>query len=184
MASVRRIDWLSVEDYLVAEEVAEVRHEYVAGAVYAMVGATARHNRIAVRLASRLESHLAGSPCQTFISDMKVCAADAFYYPDVIVTCQPVAPEAVYLTEPVLIAEVLSESTEGRDRLEKWAAYRALPSLREYVLIAQDRPAVEVYRRNEEGWDQISLDSGETMELVSLDLEVPLDELYAGLPTA
>jgi len=181
MASVRKIDWLSVEDYLVAEEVAEVRHEYVAGAVYAMVGATARHNRIAVRLASRLESHLAGSPCQTFISDMKVRAADAFYYPDVVVTLQPVAPEAIYLTEPALIVEVLSESTEGRDRLEKWTAYRALPSLREYVLIAQDRPAIEVYRRSEDGWDQISLGAGEVIELTSIDTKLRLEELYTGL---
>lgn len=184
MASVRRIELISVEDYLAGEQTAEVRHEYAAGAVYAMVGATARHNRIALRLATRLEAHLGGSQCQTFVSDMKVMAADVFYYPDVVVTCQPVAPEAVYLTEPALIVEVLSESTEGRDRLEKWTAYRALPSLREYVLIAQDRPAVEVYRRNEEGWDQISLEIGEIIEFTSVAFMLPLDELYAGSPAS
>src|SRR5680860_720037 len=138
MASVRKIEWLSVEDYLAGEQAAKARHQYIDGAICAMDSATARHNRIAVRLASRLESHLAGSPCQTFTSDMKIRTADAFYYPDVVVTRQPVAPEAVYLNEPVLIVEVLSESTEARDRLEKWIAYRALPSLSEYVLIAQD----------------------------------------------
>ncbi|MBA2491003.1 MAG: Uma2 family endonuclease [Gammaproteobacteria bacterium] len=182
MASVRNIEWLGVEDYLVGEQAAEVRHEYVAGAVYAMVGSTARHNLLALGLAARLHAHLSGSPCKTFISDMKVRSADAFYYPDVVVTCQPVAPNAVYLTEPTLIVEVLSESTEARDRLEKWTAYRALPSLSEYVLIAQDRPAVEVYRRSENGWNQISLGAGETVELASVAFEVSLDELYAGLP--
>lgn len=173
---------MSVEDYLAGEQAAETRHEYVAGAVYAMVGGTARHNRIALRLALRLESHLADSRCRTFMSDMKVQAAGAFYYPDVVVSCQPVAPEAVYLTEPALIVEVLSESTEARDRLEKWTAYRTLPSLREYVLLAQDRPAVEVYRRSAEGWDLIRLDAGETVALASINVEVSLDELYADLP--
>jgi len=126
MASVRNIEWLGVEDYLVGEQAAEVRHEYVAGAVYAMVGSTARHNLLALGLAARLHAHLSGSPCKTFISDMKVRSADAFYYPDVVVTCQPVAPDAVYLTEPTMIVEVLSESTDARDRLEKWTAYRAV----------------------------------------------------------
>ncbi|MBA2410909.1 MAG: Uma2 family endonuclease [Gammaproteobacteria bacterium] len=126
MASVRRIEWLSVEDYLVGEQAAEVRHEYVAGAVYAMGGSTARHNLLALGLAARVHAHLSGSPCETFISDIKVRSADAFYYPDVVVTCQPVAPDAVYLTEPTMIVEVLSESTDARDRLEKWTAYRAV----------------------------------------------------------
>jgi Uma2 family endonuclease len=181
MASVRRIEWLSVEDYLAGEQVATVRHEYVAGSVYAMVGSTVRHNLLAVGLASRLYAHLSDSPCRTFVSDMKVRVADVFYYPDVVVTCRPVAPTAVYLTEPALIAEVLSESTEGRDRLEKWTAYRTLPSLREYVLIAQDGPAVEIFRRAPDGWDQISLGLGEVIDLAAVDLKFPLDELYAGL---
>jgi Uma2 family endonuclease len=182
MASVRRIEWLSIEDYLAREQGATIRHEYVAGAVYAMAGATARHNRLALRLAARLDAHLSGSQCQTFVSDMKVRTEDTFYYPDVVVICQPVAPEAVYLTDPLLIVEVLSEATEGRDRLEKWTAYRALPSLREYVLVAQDRPAVEIYRRTQEGWDQISLTCGEIIEFAAVDLKLALDELYAGLP--
>lgn len=184
MASVRRIARLSIEDYLAGERAAETRHEYVDGAVYAMVGATARHNRLALRLATRLEAHLSGSSCQTFVSDMKVQVAEIFYYPDVVVTCRPVTGAAVYLTEPALIVEVLSESTEGRDRLEKWTAYRTLSSLSEYVLIAQDRPAVEVYRRAQEGWDQISFGAGEVIELTSVGFELELDELYAGLPAS
>jgi Uma2 family endonuclease len=177
--SVRKFEWLSVEDYLTGEAVANVRHEYVAGSVYAMVGATARHNRIAGALFARLNTHLGGSGCEVFISDMKVRAGEAFYYPDLVVTCEPVAPEAVYLTAPTLSVEVLSESTEGRDRLEKWAAFRTLPSLREYVLIAQDRVALEISRRSAEGWDQFAFEGAEEVELASVGLQFPLQELYA-----
>jgi Uma2 family endonuclease len=182
MAFVRRIEWISVEDYLAGEREADTRHEYVDGAVYAMVGGTARHNLIAINIVSALRAHLKDSPCRVFMSDVKVHATGAFYYPDVAVTCRPIDGNAVYLDEPVLIAEVLSESTEGRDRLEKWAAYRSLVSLHEYVLVAQDRPAVEIYRRARGGWDQINLESGELIELASVRVELPLDELYAGLP--
>lgn len=180
MASKQKLQTLSKAEYLAGELHSEVRHEYVAGCVYAMVGGTARHNRIALKLALRLESHL-GKGCSTFISDMKVRAGAAFYYPDVVVTCQPIAPDALYVEEPSFIAEVLSESTEARDRLEKWIAYRTLESLREYVLIAQDRPAVEVYRRTARGWDQLSFGPDEELELVSVDLHVPMREIYAEL---
>lgn len=179
MGSVSRIETIGVDEYLAGEEFAEVRHEYVAGSVYAMVGATARHNRIARRLCTMLDRKLAGSPCEAFISDMKVRAGDAFYYPDVVVDCSSPDPEATYLTSPVLIAEVLSESTEGRDRLEKWAAYRGLPGLREYVLVAQDRPSLEVLRRADDGWDRFLFEEDDRVAFASVQLDFPLRALYA-----
>ena len=182
MGSVRKLESLTVEQYFGVEAEADVRHEYVDGAIYAMVGATARHNRIALALAGHLNRHLEGSGCQTFISDMKVRAAAAFYYPDVVVTCAPIEPEAVYLTEPKLVIEVLSESTEGRDRLEKWAAYRTLNSLEEYVLVAQDRRAIDVYRRFKDGWKQVGFESEEELELDSVNLRLPMADIYADLP--
>lgn len=181
MPSVHKLQTLSEADYLAGELQSEVRHEYVAGSVYAMVGGTARHNLISLTLAARLREHLAGTGCRTFMSDMKVRAGAVYYYPDVIVTCQQMPSEALYVTEPRLIAEVLSDSTEGRDRLEKWIAYRALESLRDYVLVAQSKPAVDVYRRTQEGWDQLSFGPDEDLELASLELRLPMRELYAEL---
>lgn len=182
MTSVRKPEWISVEDYLAGEALAEVRHEYVAGQVYAMVGSTLRHNSIAGSLFARIKAHLAGSGCRAFMSDVKVRCEHAFYYPDVVVTCAPVDPAAVYLTEPQLIIEVLSESTERHDRLEKGPAYRALPSLREYALVAQDRPALELYRRREGDWDCLIFEDADTVELASVKLSFPLPDLYADLP--
>jgi Uma2 family endonuclease len=182
MSSVRTLKRLSTEDYLANEERAEVRHEYVDGFVQAMVGCTARHNLIASAMLSNVRAHLKGSECRVFMSDMKVRAGNAFYYPDVVVSCRPIAPKAVYLSEPVLIVEVLSETTEARDRLEKWIAYRSLASLREYVLLAQDRPAIDVYRRTQDGWVEINFGEAEDLELTSIELKLPLSELYAELP--
>ena len=178
MSTARQLESLTAEQYLDIETRADIRHDYVDGTVYAMVGATARHNRIAGNLYSAIRAHLAGSGCQTFISDMKVRAATAFYYPDVVVTCAPIAPDAVYLNEPTLIVEVLSESTEGRDRLEKWAAYRTLSSLEEYVLVAQDRCEIDVHRRSDDGWTRISSGPEDELELDSVNLRLPMAAVY------
>jgi len=178
MSSVRKIEWLSPEDYLVEETNSEVRHQYVGGATGRMTNDTARHNRVVGNLFSIIKKTLEHSDCQTFISDMKVRAASAFYYPDVVVTCEPLAPEAVYLDKPKLIIEVLSKSTEGRDRLEKWTAYRTLEPLQEYVLVAQGRHEIDVYRRTSDGWKQISFGADETLELECIGLEIPMAEIY------
>ncbi|MDN5870444.1 MAG: Uma2 family endonuclease [Nitrococcus sp.] len=143
-----------------------------------MVGASARHNRSTGALFAQLNAHLAGSGCEAFVTDMKVRVDDAFYYADVVVTCTSVESEAVYLTEPVLVVEVLSESTEARDRLEKWIAYRSLPTVREYVLITKDRPLLEAFRRAGDGWEQAVFEAEDTVELVSVGLTFPVQDLY------
>lgn len=123
MPKTRRNVTLSPEEYLRGEQVSDIRHEYESGHAYAMVGASEAHNRIALNLAAALNTHLRGGPCRAFISDMKVRVRDAFYYPDILVTCDRADSEEYYKTLPVLIAEVLSASTIDRDSLAKRIAY-------------------------------------------------------------
>jgi len=144
--------YTSVAEYLAREKDNPVRHEYVDGQVYAMAGASDRHNRLALNLASRLNDHLNGGPCEVFIADMKVIVDPlVYYYPDVVVACDPPGGDPYVRTQPHLIIEVVSPSTERIDRHEKWFAYRRVPSLLEYVLVLQDRMQVEVYRLQRDG---------------------------------
>jgi Uma2 family endonuclease len=177
---------LTEADYLALEESSDLRHEYVAGEVYAMTGGSQRHNRIALNIASRLLAALSGRPCQVFMSDVKLHVArdTAYYYPDVMVTCgapATAATEAVVVTDPVVVVEVLSPGTEAIDRREKLAAYRSLPSVMEYVLVSQERMMVEIYRRQgEAGWLYLSGKAGDTLTLESLQVGMPVIDLYAG----
>lgn len=180
-----RIEYYSEADYLAAEEMAPVRHEYVAGEVFAMAGASKAHGTLALNAAIRLRQHLRGKPCGVWMADMKVrVAADsAYYYPDVVVTCNrldlgPDAPKN-YLEAPKLVLEVLSDSTESVDRREKLLSYRRLPSLEEYVLVDQNQQWVEVYRRVNGIWTQEVHGPNETVHLVSVDLHLPMADLYA-----
>lgn len=176
---------LTEAEYLAFEETASVRHEYLAGEAYAMAGGSLRHNRIALNTASLLLARLSGRPCQVFLSDVKLRVArdSAYYYPDVMATCAPqaVADQSLVVTEAVLVVEVLSPATETIDRREKLAAYRRLPSLQEYALIAQDSQQVEIYRRQRDGdWLYIAYARGDPVEFASLGVTVPLADLYVG----
>lgn len=173
-----RVHPLNAEEYLEGELHSEVKHELVGGQAYAMVGASNIHNLIAGAVFAALRQHLKGSPCRTFMSDMKVRQGDNFYYPDLVVTCQPATGIYYYVTDPVLIAEVLSPTTERQDRLEKRLAYQHLPTLREYVLIAQDKIQAEVHRRIEDGWEIERYSEGDKLRFDSVDLTLPLSEIY------
>lgn len=144
---------LTPAEYLAWEAEQDERHEYIRGEVYAMAGGTLAHNAATLAIGATLRQHLKGTPCRVFVSDVKVRieASDAHFYPDVVVTCaaQDVAdPKALLLREPLLIVEVLSPSTAAFDRGGKFAHYRLLPSLQEYVLIDPDTAQVDVFRRN------------------------------------
>lgn len=172
---------LTVAEYLESEKAGAVRHEYLAGQVYAMAGASATHNLLAGNLFSRLRGHLRGRDCQVFISDMKVRieAIDTFYYPDVVVTCDPQDQDEYFKTQPCLIVEVISPSTAIIDRREKLLAYQKLTSLREYVLVAQDEMKVEVYRRDQGGhWWLETIGLEDELRLESVDLKMPMSEVY------
>ena len=181
MSSLMPMPHLTVEDYLDGEKTSQVRHEYVAGQVYAMAGSSARHNGIALNLATRLRPHLRGGMCRVFMSDVKarIEALDLFYYPDVMVSCDPEDRNDYFRSRPCLIVEVTSPSTESIDRREKLHAYQTLDSLREYVLLAQDEVKAHVYRRDDHGnwWVQTFTEADE-LRMESVGLNIPLLELY------
>ncbi len=147
------IQYIGSEEYLLAEQSRDIRHEYVAGELFAMAGAGEVHNRIAGNLFFHIRSATRGTPCGVFISDMKVRVEshDAFYYPDVLLTCDPEDGASLYKSAPCFIAEVLSPSTEIIDRREKLIAYRTLDALRYYLLVSQTSRRVECYEREESG---------------------------------
>ena len=155
--SIQPKPYYRFEDYLATErESIDAKHEYVAGQVFAMAGASYNHNLITANLIRRLGNQLEARPCTVLGNDMRlrVETADACAYPDVMVLCDKPAfhdERRDVLTNATLIAEVLSPSTEGYDRGGKFAIYRGLASLRQYVLIAQDRLAVDVFTRQKDG---------------------------------
>ena len=171
---------LSVDDYLAAEDGAEIRHEYIDGELYAMTGASDRHGLITLNLGAFLRPLLRGTPCQLFANDMKVrlriADQEIFYYPDLLLSCDPDDRETYYRRHPCLLVEVLSDSTARLDRREKFLAYQTIPSLQEYLLIEQDRRAVDIHRRAH-GWALERITEG-GVRLECLDVEVSLETLY------
>ncbi len=174
---------VSVEDYLAGEETAKVRHEYVAGVVYAMSGGTINHNLISGNVFGALFNSLRGKPCRPFNSDMKVHIQDAgrsyFYYPDVSVVCKSNPATDVYQDAPDVIVEVLSRSTRRLDDGEKRDAYLTLPSLEAYLLIEQDEPAVKLYRRSGDEFEiEVYAGLESSIRLSSIGVELPLADIY------
>lgn len=171
---------LSVAAYLAGERDGAVRHEYVSGQAYAMAGASARHNRIAGNIFARLNDHLDGAECEPFISDMKIrVAPDLFYYPDVVVTCDPPGGDPYFRTAPRLIIEVLSPTTERIDRHEKLAAYQNCPNVEEYALVSQEGMMIEMHRRSSGGWwTEIYIAPEEACAFASVGLTLRLSDIY------
>jgi Uma2 family endonuclease len=178
---------LSADEYLQLEAESPAKHEYIDGEAYAMAGASDVHVTIALNLATLLRSHVRGTGCRVYISDMKarIESRNRFYYPDVMVTCDPVDSETLdYKRFPKLIVEVLSDSTEAFDRGDKFADYQTLESLQEYVLISTRYQRVDCYRRNEAGlWVlQFHVPEGKTFYLESIDFTDTLTALYEDTP--
>jgi Uma2 family endonuclease len=177
MSVPRKLQRLSVTEYLEAEKDSPVRHEFIDGQIYAMAGASDRHNRIAGNFYNRLDDHLGDGRCEPFISDMKVWVSETvFYYPDIVVACDGPGADAYYRKQPRLIIEVSSPSTERIDRSEKLLAYKHVKSLKEYVIVSQDRVHIEVCRRgrgNRWTWEVLTkLDDELRLESVGLTLTV------------
>ncbi|MEL7244520.1 MAG: Uma2 family endonuclease [Cyanobacteria bacterium J06573_2] len=177
------INFLTVEEYFNLEQTSEIRHEYVDGEVFAMAGASEEHNFITGNIYNLLRSHLRGTPCRTFASDMKVKVkvqkADIFYYPDVLVTCDPNDNERYFKTSPKLIVEVLSNSTKTIDKREKRLNYQNIESLEKYVLIYQDEIKVEIYRKDSQGnWLIQTLAKEDKLHLNSIDLTLTMADIY------
>ncbi|MDS4040880.1 MAG: Uma2 family endonuclease [Candidatus Competibacter sp.] len=171
-------------DYLEWEQRQPERHEYVRGEVFAMAGTTDRHNEISLNFATLLRQHLRGTPCRVFMADVKVRveAADCGFYPDLQVTCaESDRADRLVKRFPVLVVEVLSDSTASYDLGDKFAAYQQLDSLREYVLVDQERIRVQVYRRRDGQWWVDSVGPGGRLSLESVGLECPVGVLYEDL---
>jgi Uma2 family endonuclease len=174
---------ITVNDYLQGEASAECKHEYLNGEVWAMVGATDAHVTIAMNLGLLLKRSLKGTPCRAYISDMKVNVekANAFFYPDILVTCNPKDRDApLFKQHPIFIAEVLSPSTEAFDRGQKFSTYRQLESLHTYWLIDSQKMSVDGYTRMDNNeWLLHGYEyADEIIRIPSLDLEWPLQLLY------
>jgi len=150
-------EYMSLEDYFKLEETSGIKHEYYQGAVYAMTGASADHNLITMAVGRHLDIQLDGKPCRPFSGDfrLKIEAVNLYTYPDLSVICGEIrfadGRQDTFLNPAVLI-EVLSDSTEAYDRSKKAEFYRTIPSLQEYLWIAQDRPHVERYQRQGRQW--------------------------------
>ena len=175
---------ISVDEYLSGETVSEIRHEYIAGDVYAMVGGSEAHNLISLNVASLLHQHLKGKGCRVFMSDMKTQiktqSQETYYYPDIQVSCHAKDTAKFFKSHPNLIIEVLSDSTERFDRAEKFSDYRKLESLQEYILIAQDCQRVEVYRKTK-NWDLSLYKANDCFYLDSINLELDLTSIYENI---
>lgn len=189
MAMPSKLVHISIAEYLAREEQATGKHEYVDGRIFAMSGSTRRHNLIAARLLQRARSAAdERTACQVFGSDMKLlmAARNSIYYPDLTVSCDPSDCVELYLTRPCFIVEVLSPSTASIDRREKRMSYQTLESLREYVIIDQDRMRVEVYQREDGLWQGYLLQQpDDTVRSTCLGLSLTLAQIYEDveLPT-
>ena len=181
MVALRDRLLMTVEEYFEWEETQDERHEYWDGEVVAMAGTTKNHHRVARNFSNRLNTAFGDGPCEVFTADIRVRVEPRrkYFYPDVVVSCDDREDEDLYLNYPCLIIEVLSPSTEAVDRGIKFAKYRAILSLKEYVLVQVSQPGVEVYQRSDRGqWIYSSYGIEDRFLLESVGVEVVVADLY------
>jgi Uma2 family endonuclease len=184
MSHASKLTKMTVDEYMAFEMRATVRHEFVDGRLFAMSGATKRHNIIAGNIYSILRAHVRGSQCRAYVSDVKarVESMNIFYYPDVMVSCDLFDKDSTFAARPVLIVEVLSRSTAAIDRREKMLAYKQIESLKEYMIVHQNKQRVELHRRSANGsWDMFEFAKGDYLEIEAISVEsirVALTAIY------
>ena len=171
---------MTVDEYFLFEESSPLRHEYVAGEVYAMSGGTVRHSRISLNIATRLFSAAGDGPCQAVIEVRLRAADDAYYYPDAMVVCGAISQEDIVIREPCVVIEVTSPTTARIDRGEKLAAYREIPSLRAYLIVDHRRRRVERHWREDASaaWMREEIVGEGSVAVPCLDAELTLDAIY------
>ncbi len=184
MSALKKIEYLSEEEYLQYELGAEIRHEYVDGQVYAMAGASENHARICMNIAFHLRGAARGGDCGVFLSDMKLKIPEsrAYYYPDVMLLCKRAAEDDDYYKhQPCFVAEVASKSTRATDRREKLWNYQKIASLKYYLLVDSLKKKIEYFRRDDVGnWQQAILEDEETLNVQCGDYQaiLTLDDIY------
>ncbi|MGO9713627.1 MAG: Uma2 family endonuclease [Polyangiaceae bacterium] len=182
----QRVPHVPYADYLALEAKGDGKHEYVGGVIYAMAGGTPEHARLQANMTAALLAGLRGRPCAVFSSDLRVRidATDRSTYPDVTVVCGAIETSSLdkdAVTNPTLLVEVTSESTEADDRGDKFAHYRQLASLQEYVIVGSRTPHIEVWRRNERGRWELADEGGPgaKLQLGSIDVGLDVAGVYA-----
>jgi Uma2 family endonuclease len=186
-AQLQKKPRITQEEYLELERTSEIKHEYFNGEIFAMTGGSLNHNRISRNIDRKLGNQLEGSPCENFVGDMrvKIQGHEKYTYPDITVVCGNIELEKIKgvetLLNPIVIMEILSESTEAYDRGTKFRHYRLIPSLQEYILVSQDHCLVELYRRGENDiWQILSpcTDMNKSVSIASADCELLLSDIY------
>jgi len=186
MISIREnLPQITPEEYFAWEAKQLEKHELINGQVYAMSGGSVNHSRIAIRFATMVDTHLDTSSCITGNSDLRIniVGTNNYTYPDVSVTCDDRDKTTTqYITYPCLIVEVLSPSTELYDRSGKFRLYRKNPNLQDYLLVSSTSIEMDLYHKNEAGeWLIINYQEGDTVELKSINLSFPIEQVYRGL---
>lgn len=178
----------SLDDYFAVEQMSGPRHEYHRGEIFAMAGASLVHNRITLNVLTALRNALRDTRCEAFGSDLRIATPAGLYtYPDVSVLCRPVRlepgrPDSA--TNPVLLAEVLSDATRDYDRGEKFALYKSIATLRAYVLIDDRQRQVELFTRSSSAWRQAVAAANDEITLTSIGVRLPLAEIYRNVRLA
>jgi Uma2 family endonuclease len=180
--ALRTPSYVTIDEYFELEEVSQIKHEYINGAVYAMSGASLAHVSVANELLVACKAHLRGGPCRAFGSDAMLRifseTEDIMYYPDLVVACNKEEWGKNYVRNPKLVVEVLSPSTEHIDRREKATNYRRVTSIEEYILVEQDEYRVTVHRRAENWTPQVYVGREGVVEFRSICLTIPLAQIY------
>ena len=179
MIATQTLPRLSVADYLAYERESDRRHELVDGYLYAMTGASDRHEEIAANLLAALHRHLRPGGCRVYGANLKIRVGDDFFYPDIFVRCAQERGDPYFKIDPLVVIEVLSPNTQRHDRGDKRLAYQSLQSLQEYVMVTQDSPRIEVLSGIQGGWETRLYESSDALlTLSSIGLSLPLTEIY------
>ena len=176
---------ISAEDYLTMEENSTIRHEYVDGYIHAMAGGTRAHNEITLNIGAELHREVKHTPCKIYMNDVKLKIAhnNSYYYPDLMLGCSRNEDDNLSLSNPCLLIEVLSKSTELTDRREKLIAYQSISSLREYCLVSQDKYRLERYHRLSESelWHLTVYEKGDDVQFSCLEFKLSMEDIYTGI---
>ena len=182
MSLARHPPPMTLAEFLAWEERQELRHEFDGSAPVAMTGGTRAHETISANLLAALAGRLRGGPRRAYGSNLKIEVAGRIRYPDAFVTCgEPGAPRDTVERSPVVVFEVLSESTQTVDRTDKAREYRDTPSIQRYAMLEQDRAAATVYAREGDTWTVTLLFRGDVLSMPEIGAAIPLDELYTRL---
>jgi len=184
MLSQQIMPVVTEQEYLEMEQASSSKHEFVDGYIFAMVGSSRAHNKIAMNIGSSMHQHLKDTPCDVYMSDVRLKIADlnSYYYPDIMLGCS-YEKDDYCLSNPCLIIEVLSPSTESTDRREKLLAHQSIASLKEYCLINQSECKIEKYTREQEGrsWILSVYEQAENIPFVCVDFEMSMQAIYQGV---